>query len=335
MYFHGCNIKTSHHEKNEFTIILEACNHVEGFKTAYEKLSQQVAISNRSESTLKNYSTRIAVVSLHFGCMPQQIQDYLGKLAGSAASLSRSSFKHTMCGLRFYFKVIGLPKRSIDLPSIHAKETLLTVLSKVECKLLFKTPFLLKHRLALCFIYSTGLRVSGFSNIKIGDIDFDRIMVQVRVGKGQKDRHVPLSKLIMPGMKKYLYSEHPWIYLFEGNRPGNPYSTCGVRWVMRQAVTKEGIIKENVCVHTLRHSYATLHATKCIMKGLPVTEREKKPKKNWKQVCEEKLNFDPERCPCFKMGGMVTKEYLEKTQRGPPVISSWDNIQVTHEKNTC
>ena len=109
---------------------------------------------------------------------PEQIQDYLGKLAGSAASPSRSSFKHTVYGLRFYFKLIGLPKRLIDLPSIRAKHKLPTVLSKEECKLLFKTPLLLKHRLALCFIYSTGLRVSEFSNIKIGDVDFDRMMVQ-------------------------------------------------------------------------------------------------------------------------------------------------------------
>lgn len=99
------------------------CNHVEGFKIAYEKLIQQVAISNRSESTLKNYSTRIAAVSLHFGCMPEhldpeQIQDYLGKLAGSAASRSLLCFKHTVYGLRFYFKLISLAKRYINLPAI-------------------------------------------------------------------------------------------------------------------------------------------------------------------------------------------------------------------------
>lgn len=244
------------------TIISEACNHVSGFGSAYEKLARQVAISNRSESTLKNYSTRIAAVCLHFGCMPEeldveQIQDYLGKLAGSAASPSRSSFKHTVYGLRFYFKMIGLKKRSVELPSIRANHKLPTVLSKEECKLLFRTPHLLKHRLVLCFIYSTGLRVSEFANIKIGDVDFDRMMVHVRAGKGQKDRYVPLSRLIVPGLKKYIYAEQPEKYLFEGMYPGQQYSTRGIQWVMREAVTKAAIVKENVCVHTLRHSYAT------------------------------------------------------------------------------
>ena len=203
---------------------------MEGFKVAYEKLKRQVAISDRSESTLNSYSTRIAAICLHFGCMPEhldpeQIQDYLGKLAGSAASPSRSSFKHTVYGLRFYFKLIGLGNRLIELPSIRAKNKLPTVLSKEECKLLFKTPHLLKHRLALCFIYSTGLRVSEFSNMKIGDVDFFRMMVHVRAGKGDKDRYVPLSKLLVPGLKKYLFAERPQNYLFEWMQPG----ACSVR----------------------------------------------------------------------------------------------------------
>ena len=80
----------------------------------------------------------MAAICLHFGCMPEhldpeQIQDYQGKLAGSDASPSRSSFKHTVYGLRFYFKVIGLRNRSIELPSIRAQYKLPTVLSKKEC----------------------------------------------------------------------------------------------------------------------------------------------------------------------------------------------------------
>ena len=71
-----------------------------------------------------------------------------------------------------------------------------------------------------------------------------------------------------------------------------------------------------------------LHETKCMMMGQPVTRREKKPKKNWKQVCKDKLNFDPDLCPCCKKGRMVTKEFLEKPMRGPPAISGWNNLQV-------
>ena len=71
-----------------------------------------------------------------------------------------------------------------------------------------------------------------------------------------------------------------------------------------------------------------LHVTKCQMMNQPVTKREKKPKKNWKQVCKDQLNFDPDLCPCCKKGRMVTKEYLEKPKRGPPEISRWNNLPV-------
>ena len=66
-----------------------------------------------------------------------------------------------------------------------------------------------------------------------------------------------------------------------------------------------------------------LHVTKCLMQGKPATKREKPEKKNWKQVCKEKLNFDPDLCPCCKKGTMILKEYLEVPKRGPPEISSW------------
>jgi integrase/recombinase XerD len=211
---------------------------------------------------LQCYSGTIAKVCLHFGCMPElldteQIQEYLGQLASSISSPSRSGFKHVVHGLRFYFRLFGHKNRIVELPSIRATKKLPTVLSKQECKLLFKTPRLLKHRLALCFIYSAGLRVTEFSNMKIGDIDFDREMIHVRAGKGQKDRYVPLSKLIVSGLKNYLYIEHPEKYLFEGMNPGKPYSQRAMQWVVRKAIALAGIKKESVCVHTLRHSYAT------------------------------------------------------------------------------
>ena len=97
--------------------------------------------------------------------------------------------------------------------------------------------------------------------MKIGYIDFNRGMIHVRAGKGQKDRYVPLSKLIVSG-------------------------------------------------------------------GQPVIKREKSAKKNWKQICKEKLNFDPDLCPCCKKGKMITKELLEIHKRGPPEITAWSNLQI-------
>lgn len=72
-----------------------------------------------------------------------------------------------------------------------------------------------------------------------------------------------------------------------------------------------------------------LHEIKCKMNGQEISERIKPEKKNWKQVCKDKLNFDPDLCPCCKKGQMITKENLVKPRRGPPPINKWDQFKMT------
>jgi integrase/recombinase XerD len=199
---------------------------------------------------------------LQYGCLPEalddeQIDDYLVGMAKRSNAPSKTSFKHTVYGLRFYFKLLGFTHRIVNLPSIHKAQTLPIVFSKDECRQLFKSPTLLKHRVLLSFIYSAGIRVSELCNMHISDVDFDRMQVYIRQGKGQKDRYVPLSTYMKTGLQKYLQSECPQHYLFEGKTLGAPSSVRGVQWLMRETLKKTGIAKQGACVHTLRHSYAT------------------------------------------------------------------------------
>lgn len=220
-----------------------------------------MAIQGRSKSTLFNYSRRIAVISLHFGKLPQQISDdeineYLTSLALDAKSPSRSSFKHMVYGLRYYFRHIGDNKRAIGLPSLKKDTRLPVILNRSELKMLFTAPKLLKHRIILTLIYSAGLRSQEVINLKISDIDFERKTIHIRQSKYKKDRIVPLSDYIAKGVKKYLSVENPHIWLFNGKEPDGRYSVKGLSWVMREALKKTGISKD-VNLHSLRHSYAT------------------------------------------------------------------------------
>jgi integrase/recombinase XerD len=118
-------------------------------------------LRGQSESTLNNYIRRIALISLHFERLPEQISDdelleYLTGLALDKRSPSRSSFKHMVYGLRYYFRLLGDNKRAIDLPSLKGDTRLPVILNRRELKALFKAPKLLKHRIVLTLIYSAG-----------------------------------------------------------------------------------------------------------------------------------------------------------------------------------
>ena len=57
-----------------------------------------------------------------------------------------------------------------------------------------------KHKIMLTLAYNGGLRLNEFPHLRIADVNFDRMMIPIKQGKGNKDRHVVLSK----GMKQAL-----------------------------------------------------------------------------------------------------------------------------------
>lgn len=245
----------------EPTIVEKAVQTVDGFEKVYKQLQQQVILRGQSRSTLENYIRRIALISLHFQRLPEQVSDdeineYLTGLALSSKSPSRSSFKHAVYGLRYYFRLIGQNKRAIALPSLKKDAKLPVILNRPELKELFKAPTLLKHRIVLTLIYSAGLRGQEVVNLKLSDIDFERKTIHIRQSKYKKDRIVPLSKYMAKGLKKYIAVEHPHIWLFNGKEPDGRYSVRGLSWVMRETLKKTSIQKE-VNLHSLRHAYAT------------------------------------------------------------------------------
>lgn len=147
----------------------------------------------------------------------------------------------------------------VMLPTIERPKKLPVVLSWSEVKQLLKTPKLLKHRLVLAMLYGCGLRCSELRNLQLKDLDFDRMALHIRQGKGRKDRYVPLSLIQIRGLKKYIVAENPTIWCFNGNdRKGNPaqLSAMGIQWIVREARKHSGIQKE-ITTHSLRHTYAT------------------------------------------------------------------------------
>jgi integrase/recombinase XerD len=247
--------------KKSFTIVEQAIHQVRGFRNLYQELDDKVRLSGQSSSTLNNYARKLAQLSLHFGKLPQHISEkelnkYLAQLARQSKAPSLSDFKFAVYGLRYCYRLLGMNDKLVQLPSIKRDNKLPVVLNHQECKALFHAPELLKHRVLLALIYSAGMRAREASRLHLKDIDSGRMMIHIRQSKYNKDRYVPLSPMILEGLRKYYYACQPVEYLFNGNAPGTPLSVRGMQWALREAV-KKCKLQKGITLHTLRHSYAT------------------------------------------------------------------------------
>ena len=104
--------------------------------------------------------------------------------------------------------------------------------------------------------YSAGLRVSEVVRLKTADIDGERKLIHVHSGKGKKDRYTLLSEVVLEGLRDYWKAFRPKVWLFEGQKDGEPYSVRSAEKVFDSAKARAGITK-HVTIHSLRHSFAT------------------------------------------------------------------------------
>lgn len=138
----------------------------------------------------------------------------------------------------------------------RVRHRLPNVLSKEEVRRILSAPMNEKHRLLLSIIYGCGLRRSEAIMLELGDIDRDRLLLNIRQSKGYKDRIVPISPKLIEMIDSYLKRNKPKTYLFEGQIKGNPYSATSLEKIFGMACA-QAAIRKKITLHGLRHSYAT------------------------------------------------------------------------------
>ncbi len=114
----------------------------------------------------------------------------------------------------------------------------------------------LKHRCMLMLLYGNGLCLNEVIGLVQGDIDSKRMVLRVRKAKGKKDREVALHPHLLDLLRQYYAAFRPLTYLFEGQTPGEPYSSRSLQLVVKSAAERAGIGRP-VTAHRLRHSFAT------------------------------------------------------------------------------
>ncbi|MBD3639157.1 MAG: tyrosine-type recombinase/integrase [Crocinitomicaceae bacterium] len=184
----------------------------------------------------------------------EDIQEYLNEMARKG--ISSSHLNQILNSVKFYYETVKeMPNRFYSIERPFKERHLPKVLSIEEVKRLINCTNNIKHKCIVSLLYSAGLRRQELLDLKIEDIDSDRMVVCIRQAKGHKDRYTVLSQKVLEDLRIYFKKWRPKVYLFEGS-PGNRYGRTSVSRIIFRAAQKARIGKK-VTPHMLRHSFAT------------------------------------------------------------------------------
>jgi len=235
--------------------------YIKKYQEIVNKFGDWMAQKRYSDSTISTYTSAVKIFLRHYEnknldeITEKDIirfnQEYI-----LANGFSATFQNQLISALKLFYRIyqnkhldlenLERPKKSKYLPQILSIEEVENILNATSN---------LKHKVLLSIIYSAGLRIGEALNLRLSDIDSQRMLIHIRNAKGKKDRYVPLSKGLLPYLRDYYTVYKPKEYLFSGQK-GGAYSQVSARQLYRRLVEKCGISKR-VTLHTLRHSYAT------------------------------------------------------------------------------
>ena len=226
-----------------------------------QRMLEELQRRNYCAGTVRLYLQHVAAFAQHFHRSPDQlgaeeIRQYQLFLI-QEKKLAWSSYNQIVCALRFFYaKTLKREFLLSDIPFPRKVQQLPLILSQEEVARILTAPEHLKSRALLMTIYAAGLRRSEVARLRVCDIDSARMTITVHQGKGQRDRVVMLSPVLLETLRQYWRHHQPKQWLFPGRNPNPPISGNDIFMVFHNAVRRAGINKK-VCPHSLRHSFAT------------------------------------------------------------------------------
>ena len=239
------------------------------YLTAEKGLSKNTATSYQLD--LKKFQAFLTAKNADFLSFSKaDIVDFVQKLRDenySAASICR--FISTIRGLCKYLLVerritedpsenLQAPKKWERLPKAISIEDVKRLLEASYADTLSK-PVANRDYVMFELLYSSGLRVSELISLRLEDISFDAGFLRV-IGKGSKERIVPLHMRALERLKRFISLERPEIlrkrnssYLFITRR-GGPMTRQRFWQTMKKLGKRTGL---DISPHTMRHSFAT------------------------------------------------------------------------------
>lgn len=201
------------------------------------------------------------------------IRNYISSL--SSLGLVSSSIARKISSLKIFFRFlisenlinydpteeIALPKIKKKLPSVLTSGEIIQIINSTQSENQGRNIKEYRNWAMLETLYATGVRISELLSIRTSDISLSEGFIRV-MGKGQKERIIPLGKLAIRAIKEYIQLARGKLlkskaseYLFLNNH-GRIISRMGF-WKILQQYLKKVKITKRVTPHSFRHSFAT------------------------------------------------------------------------------
>lgn len=229
-----------------------------------ELMKDHLVLKAYSRSTIKTYLNEMQQFLYRLGNIsadeltPGHLKKYL-VFCFEKLKLSENTLHSRINAMKFYYEqVLRRERFFLEIPRPKKPLQLPKLLNEDELSRLFNALSNKKHKAMLFTAYSAGLRVSEIVQLKLADIDSERMQIFIENAKGKKDRYVNLSPILLDILREYFkqYSPRPKVYLFESEQTGQAYPIRTVQQIFSNAKQKAGIVKD-VGIHSLRHSFAT------------------------------------------------------------------------------
>ena len=220
---------------------------------------------NYSHNTVRAYVRIVRELAAYFRQPPDRLgpehmrrfQVYLFR----ERKLNARTIVQYSAALRFFFvKTLKRHYMLENIPLPKEPRKLPTVLSQGEVTTLIESASNLMHRAILMTLYATGMRRAELCQLKVSDIDKERMVIHIRQGKGQRDRDVDLSESLLETLREYWRWMKPKTYLFPGTVKGwraDVPITGKVVWAACHEAAQRAGIQKHVYPHLIRHCYAT------------------------------------------------------------------------------
>ncbi len=229
-------------------------DYIENGRSLLQKLEERCILHGFSRQTIKSYAYNVRkfldfIDKSRLNPSNDSVRRYLliqdvGINTSRLQYASISFFFREVLKKPFSFEQVPIKKKEKQLPKVISKEKIKQMIESTEN---------LKHKLIIKLFYSSGLRLQELINLKRKEIDFDRGILNVIKGKGNKDRITLISENLKLDLLKYYSNEiFKTEYIFEGRN--GKYTKKAVQKVLEQTGKKAGI---KITPHMLRHSFAT------------------------------------------------------------------------------